>query len=191
MSQKIENARELLMECGKDFLLKNPDGKAGKFNVRDLTAQCGMALGTFYHYFSSKDDLARQIIQEDWSKVIISIESAIQSDLSLYEKVKLIYMQVCAFERTYRYSALNLLSPTEENQRFQTNCFELLQNKIEALLTTEIEKNELQLAAKPDVAAYLLIQLFSATARNPRMSFEDLWMCMIFRDTSTPSSGIH
>ena len=62
MAVKLENARESLMECGKDFLLQNRDGKAGKINVRDLTARCGMALGTFYHYFDSKDDLVRQIM---------------------------------------------------------------------------------------------------------------------------------
>jgi AcrR family transcriptional regulator len=184
MSQKIENARALLMKCGKDFLMNNPDGKAGKFNVRDLTARCGMALGTFYHYFDSKDALVRLIVREDWLKALKVMDSVIASGYSLYRKVKLIYGQVLIFEQSYRYSALDLLSQTEENRRFQKECFELLQTKIRDFLAVEVEKNELHLKADPEIAAYLLIQLFSATAKNPEMDFDDLWMCMTFRDNS-------
>ena len=184
MSKQIENARESLMKCGKDFLLNNPDGKAGKFKVRDLTSQCGMALGTFYHYFYSKDDLARQIIMEDWLHIMHSIDAIIQGSNCLYEKVKQIYTEIFYFEKTYRYSALNLLSPTEENQIFKKECFVLFQEKIRDFLITEINNKKLHLDADPEKAAYLLLNIFSATARNPNMNFEDLWMCMSFRDIS-------
>jgi hypothetical protein len=82
MAQKLENARGSLMKYGKNFLLQNRDGLAGRFNVRDLTSGCGMALGTFYRYFDSKDDLVRQIMMEDWMKIMRSIDSEIQSSRS-------------------------------------------------------------------------------------------------------------
>jgi AcrR family transcriptional regulator len=184
MAQKLENARGSLMKYGKNFLLQNRDGLAGRFNVRDLTSGCGMALGTFYRYFDSKDDLVRQIMMEDWMKIMRSIDSEIQSSRSLYEKLKFIYVQICNFEQVYRYSAMNLLSQTEENRVFKEKCLEDLQNKVADFLTAEIDRNELQLTAKTDAAAYLLIQLISATARNPALSFDDLWQCMNFRDIS-------
>lgn len=188
MAVKLENARESLMECGKDFLLQNRDGRAGKFNVRDLTAQCGMALGTFYHYFDSKDDLVRQIMQEDWLEIMKNVDSITESDGSLYEKLKLIYNQICGFEQAYRYSALNQLSQTAENRKFKEKCMKDLQDKVSDFLSAEIDRNELELSAKIDAAAYLLIQLISAAARNPALSFNDLWQCMNFRDTSTAAS---
>jgi AcrR family transcriptional regulator len=184
MAVKLENARGSLMKYGKNFLLQNRDGLAGRFNVRDLTSGCGMALGTFYRYFDSKDDLVRQIMMEDWMKIMRSIDSEIQSSRSLYEKLKFIYVQICNFEQVYRYSAMNLLSQTEENRVFKEKCLEDLQNKVADFLTAEIDRNELQLTAKTDAAAYLLIQLISATARNPALSFDDLWQCMNFRDIS-------
>jgi AcrR family transcriptional regulator len=184
MAQKLENARGSLMKYGKNFLLQNRDGLAGRFNVRDLTSGCGMALGTFYRYFDSKDDLVRQIMMEDWMKIMRSIDSEIQSSRSLYEKLKFIYVQICNFEQVYRYSAMNLLSQTEENRVFKEKRLEDLQNKVADFLTAEIDRNELQLTAKTDAAAYLLIQLISATARNPALSFDDLWQCMNFRDIS-------
>ena len=63
-----------MMEYGREFLLHNQDGKAGRLNIRELTARCGMALGTFYRYFDSKDDLVRQIMMEDWLKVKENID---------------------------------------------------------------------------------------------------------------------
>jgi hypothetical protein len=98
--------------------------------------------------------------------------------------LKFIYVQICNFEQVYRYSAMNLLSQTEENRVFKEKCLEDLQNKVADFLTAEIDRNELQLTAKTDAAAYLLIQLISATARNPALSFDDLWQCMNFRDIS-------
>jgi AcrR family transcriptional regulator len=189
MAVKLENARESLMECGKDFLLQNRDGKAGKINVRDLTARCGMALGTFYHYFDSKDDLVRQIMLEDWLEIMKNVDSIIESDGSLYEKLKFIYLQICGFEETYRYSSLNQLSQTAENRKFKEKCMKDLQDKISDFLSAEIDRNELQLSAKIDAASYLLIQLISAAARNPALSFNDLWQCMNFRDMSTKATG--
>ena len=54
-----------------------------------------------------------------------------------------------------------------------------LQDKISDFLSAEIDRNELQLSAKIDAASYLLIQLISAAARNPALSFNDLWQCML------------
>lgn len=86
MSQKIENAREKLMTSGRNFLLRNRDGKNGKFSVRDLTTECDMALGTFYRYFQSKDDLVRRILSEEWDRMIDSLNPIMQSDTTLFER---------------------------------------------------------------------------------------------------------
>lgn len=190
MSQKIENARETLLQCGKEFLLRNRDGAAGKFQVRALTAQCGMASGTFYRYFDSKDDLTRQILQADWQKAMKTVDAVMQSDDTLYGKARAIYEEVSAFERNYRHSALELLSGAKENAAFKRDCFSVLQKKMRQFLRIEMQKGALALGGSPDIAAYLLIQLFSATARNPSMDFDDLWACMTFQDTSgAPCAG--
>jgi AcrR family transcriptional regulator len=189
MALKLENARESLMKCGKAFLLHNRDGKAGKFNIRELTVQCGMALGTFYHYFDSKDDLVRQNMLEDWLEIMEEVDSIVKSDDSFYGKLKFIYIQICDFEQTYRCSALNQLGQTAENRKFKTECMKNLQNKVSVFLTAEMERNRLQLSAKIDAAAYLLVRLIGAAARNPALSFDDLWNCMNFREISGRSSA--
>jgi len=184
MSQKIENAREKLMMSGRNFLLRNRDGKNGKFSVRDLTTECDMALGTFYRYFQSKDDLVRQILSEEWDKMIDSLDPIMQSDTTLFEKVRGIYEQIDEFESNYRFSTMGLLNSSAESLSFREQNMRKMYDKIEAFLQREIDCGRLVLSADLKSASYLLVQLFISTGRNPAMSFEDLWACMTFRDTS-------
>ena len=184
MSQKIDNAKETLMEQCRLFLLQNHDGRCGRFNVRDLTARCGMASGTFYHYFKSKDELVLLVMERDWSAIIDEIEPIAGQNCSLRDKVKAIYEKINGFERRYYFSAMRLLSQTPENlarrQENERRMYDLIQN----FLRAETERGELAFSGDYEIAAYLLIQLFLAAGRNPGMDFDKLWECMNFIDTS-------
>lgn len=184
MSQRIENAREKLMDAGRQYLLQNRDGGGEKFSVRAVTAQCDMALGTFYRYFESKDDLIQQILAAEWGAAIDALDPIIEGDAPLYEKVRGIYGQICTFEENYRYSAAALLNRSAENAAFRETHMQRMYDRIEQFLQHEIARGSLVLSADLSSASYLLVQLFIATGRNPKMDFDDLWACMIFRDTS-------
>lgn len=184
MARKLKNARANLMTRGKQFLLDNTDGRYGKFNVRTLTSQCGMAAGTFYRYFQDKDDLVLQIMDEDWEQVLAAVDAGMQQELPLCEKLRGIYELVGVFERNYRYSAMGLLASTPEHLAHRQEKLERLYARIRQFLQLEIDRGNLQLNAKLDSAAYLLVQLFLATGKNPAMDFDELWNCMTFEDTS-------
>mgnify|MGYP001396224723 CR=1 FL=1 len=181
MSQKIANARERLMVNAREFLLKNEEGNLGKFNIRDLTARSGMALGTFYHYFSSKDDLIIQIMEEEWQQIIAEIRPVSAMPISVYEKVRFLYEKLAAFERRYSRSAMLLLPPTPENLAHRKKDEEEMYSLIRTFLGDETDRGELMIQTSLEVAAYMLVQVFFAAARNPVMTFEDLWQCMTFR----------
>jgi AcrR family transcriptional regulator len=182
MPQQIENAKEVLMSCGKKHMLSENSGKL--LNVRELTAECHMAVGTFYHYFNSKDDLIRQIMDADWTKIIDSMDPIIAGTLSLHDKVEAAYRMIAEFDSHYRSSALAQLTPSEENDLFREKGLRLLYDKIRLFLQSEINAGRIELSASPDSAAYLLVQLFLATGRNPAMDFEELWKCMTFYERS-------
>lgn len=184
MSRKIDHAREDLMAAGRNFLLQNREGRLGRFNIRDITTECNMALGTFYRYFKSRDDLARQILADDWETVLNSVDTVLRGEGTLYEKVKFIYEQVSRYDNTYRLSAMELFAPTKENLKFMENVSARLTEKLKLFLQTELDRGDILLDARLDSAAYLLTQLFFVTGRNPAMDFEELWKCMNFKDLS-------
>ena len=185
MSRRINNARPALMQQGRLFLMNNQDGRLGKFNLREFTAQCGMASGTFYRYFKSKDYFVIQIMESDLCDVMDEISGVSLREIPLYDKVKIIYEKVAEFERRYYLSAMSLLSPSQENMARRRRNEQLVYDLLSAFLKAEIERGELSLSADCDTAAYLLIQLFVAAARKPDIGFDELWRCMNFTDSTT------
>ncbi len=188
MSNPIDHAREKLMSCGKKRLIQNK-GKCGAFNLREITAESGIALGTFYNYFDSKDDFILQIMDADWEEILKTVGELASFDLSLYEKVKRIYFKISLFEQTYRYTAMSQLKPEEKNLAHIKRKEQEANILLKAFLQEEIDKGELGLEAKIDSAAYFLIQLLFAAGRNPEVDFDELWKCMNFRDTSVKQKG--
>lgn len=186
MPQKIANARILLLEQGRQYLLCGPQGQSRKFSVRELTARCGMAPGTFYHYFKSKDDLITEIMDEDWGRLLDAVDAGEDEGLSLYARVRGIYELVSAFDANYRFSAMRLIEATPQGMANFEEKRAQLYARIERFLRGAMERGALDLNAAPENAAYLLVQLFLATGRNPDMDFDELWRCMSFRDNSAP-----
>ena len=180
MSRKIENAREKLMSQGRAFLLNNQSGKLGRLKVRDLTTGCGMAMGTFYHYFDDKEDLILQIMDEDWNRIRSEILPVASSNGTTREKLKIIYEKLAWFERTYRNSVMGLLSPSEKALTQRRRNQLRMGDAVKPFLSEEIRRGEITLTGSLDHAAYLLVQLFLATERNPEMDFDDLWNCLTF-----------
>jgi AcrR family transcriptional regulator len=183
MPQKIENARERLLEKGK-ALLTDSSNTDGDLNIRDLTAACGMSPGTFYHYFKNKDDLERQILKRDWIQLLDSLEPVLYGKGHLYDKVRALYEKIDVFYSTYHYSVILRLDATEENLANWKENMDKVYAYVQSFLAFEVEKGELCLSADLDSAAYLLVQLMIATSRHPAMTFDQLWSCMNFRDAS-------
>jgi len=51
----IQITREMIIERGYDHL-----------NIRDIAKKCGIATGTFYNYFRSKQAIISSLLEEDW-----------------------------------------------------------------------------------------------------------------------------
>jgi AcrR family transcriptional regulator len=96
MPDKIENAREILLEHGRAMLLQSG---YGGLKVRDVTRQCGMASGTFYSYFQNKDELVFQLMDQGWSSLFEKIRAAMGSELPLHDKLAVTFREIDTRER--------------------------------------------------------------------------------------------
>lgn len=177
MPPKIDDAREILLSCGKKTLLRNAHGQYGKFSIRELTAECGLATGTFYSYFKNKDDLARQVLSADWDGVISKNLEIIHSDKTVYEKLDTIYTNIKTFEQAYQYS-LKLFTPSKSNVEFSHRNLQKLYNSLKALLEIEIQRGSFEIKTNLDNAAYLLGQFLFSAAISSAIAFEELWNCL-------------
>ncbi|MBQ4140446.1 MAG: TetR/AcrR family transcriptional regulator [Clostridia bacterium] len=76
MPKIIENVREQLLAVAKKQI-----GERGYANttIRSVAGECGLAVGTVYNYFKSKDMLIASFVVEDWNRYLSELR---KSDLA-------------------------------------------------------------------------------------------------------------
>ena len=65
MSRIIENPEQLILSRAKEILY-NEGFK--KFSMRNLSGKCGIALGTIYNYYSTKEELIIEMMTDYWKE---------------------------------------------------------------------------------------------------------------------------
>lgn len=72
MPKQIPNLRQRILAEARAALLA--DGY-GALSVRGLAARCGVAPGTIYNYFESKDALTAAVMLQDWQQCVAQMEA--------------------------------------------------------------------------------------------------------------------
>jgi AcrR family transcriptional regulator len=172
MQPKVENARKKLMTHGKKILIKN--GYSG-IVIAKLAAECGMAAGTFYNYFKSKDALVNQIISDDWSAQLRKIEKQMEKPEDRYENLRCLYECLAAFQRRYRFLATCPAVKSEKIIRSEQIDLQRLYDIMTEKIRLESERSMLNFGTTPENAAYMIVQCCMVAGRRPDMKFDDLW----------------
>ena len=70
-----------------------------KTTIRSVAAECGIAVGTVYNYFPSKDMLIAAFLSEDWHACVDAIAAHESDDAAT--RLKRIYDALLAFSKRY------------------------------------------------------------------------------------------
>ncbi len=97
MPKIIENVRELLLDTAKKQI--EARGYANT-TIRSVAGECGLAVGTVYNYFKSKDMLIASFVVEDWIECLTSIKS--RASQMPRELLKTIHTALIAFSEKHR-----------------------------------------------------------------------------------------
>ena len=91
MPKIIENVREQLLAVAK----KQIEERGYANTIRSVAGECGLAVGTVYNYFKSKDMLIAGFVVEDWQSILAEIRGIKTSDAR--EVLKTIYVALNLF----------------------------------------------------------------------------------------------
>lgn len=97
MPKRLGSVREQLLDAARRQI---ETGGYTKTTIRSVAAECGIAVGTVYNYFPSKDMLIASFVSEDWHACIDAIRPYDNKDAKTY--LKRIYDALCAFSETHR-----------------------------------------------------------------------------------------
>ncbi len=94
MPKLLEGIREKIIEEAKSELLSTG---YNSLHVRSIAKKVGIASGTIYNYFPSKDVLVASVLLDDWKAALIRAEDKIESASSYIEGYKMIYEEIRGF----------------------------------------------------------------------------------------------
>ncbi len=117
MPQAIPELREKLLAAARKRMLHNPPIP---FTMRELSKDCGAALGTAYNYFSSREELMATVMLADWHLSVKAMNSAVDKSDNILDAVHGIYDAIHGFYTLYE--------PTFKSYTKQTNPTQMLKD---------------------------------------------------------------
>ena len=130
MSKVIANVRSNAIRIAADIL--KSEGIDG-IKLRTIASECGVAVGTLYNYFPSKEYLIGCVVLEDWNNAYDLMRSGSEKGSSARECLRSIYGIMCGFavQHEYLYSYSNWDS---SGKYTHANRHEVLVNAIKVLI---------------------------------------------------------
>jgi len=98
MPKLIENAREHILETAEKMLFQV--GYQG-FKIREIAKRCGIASGTIFNYFASKEMLVTAIMARDWDNLLADIKKECDLATDITAAVSIIYKGIKLFVQKY------------------------------------------------------------------------------------------
>lgn len=173
MPKIIENLRETIILEGR-ILLSNKGYK--DLNVREIAKNCNIALGTFYNYFSAKDELILEIVREDWRQISNLIERLKCSDESCKEKVRKINMSLELFISSYISIFIGMAMLNNYNyDHMSSDKFHHLYGKLSELIDIERTKGHIHSSLSSYKLAQLIMSNLIYLNTNKYISFDELY----------------
>lgn len=107
MARDPDRRHTIISGAGQLFLMKGYDG----VSVDEICKLTNSAKGSFYHFFSSKEDLAVQLVDELWRETEVRMEATFSEDKVPLERIR--------DELTYTYKHAYIL---KNRSRQYTGC---------------------------------------------------------------------
>ncbi|MBE6885461.1 MAG: TetR/AcrR family transcriptional regulator [Ruminococcaceae bacterium] len=97
----ITDLREKILAAARSALLS---GGYEELNMRRIAASCGIAVGTVYNYFPSKEMLAAGVMLMDWQETLGHMRRDIQTAPAPLDALRAIFDWIVGFSDRYRLS---------------------------------------------------------------------------------------
>lgn len=173
MPKIIENLRENLILEGKKLLL---DKSYKDLSIREIAKNCNIGTGTFYNYFSTKDELVSEIFRGDWKKVSDLVNRLKQVDEPCKEKFRKIYTSIEMFLSNYLSIFYEMAMIKGYNYECgETGRFNALYDSISELVDMEKSKGNVKSELSSRKLAQFIVSNLIYLNKNRYMSFDELY----------------
>ena len=104
------------------------------FTMRGVATACGVAAGTLYNYFPSKEYLIGCVVLEDWQAAVDEMTALARGAHTVEQGVERLYTAMCRFVEAHRYLTAFDIRDGKDGFDYADRHI-LLRRQIEALLS--------------------------------------------------------
>lgn len=175
MPKIYDNLRQTIVATAKEIVVK--DGYR-KLNMRQVAKECGIAVGTIYNYFPTKDELLSELMYGYWMEFISAIQLQQKEEADLFLNLQKIYGILESFIDTFKDTWLKANRSeggmTKEHHRQKDQVVELFVDTIAAAITeykkghTKLFENEIR---DRELAAFI-VQNFMLISQMKQFEYD-------------------
>lgn len=171
MPKLIENVKENLIIEGRKTLL---DKSYRELNIRDVSKNSGIAIGTFYNYFSNKEDFVHEIFKDDWNNTLSLVDDLKNTNEPIKEKFRMIFLSFEGFLDRYMpiFYEISMLNGYEGNEQNYIADFYV---KVQELLELEKKRGNVTSSLTMDKLSRFIISNITALSKTKYMTFDELF----------------
>ena len=140
MSKKTDSKREKIIQSAKELFANN-----GYYftNINEITRNSGIATGTFYLYFKTKEDLMVQMFESLFEDIPESVSRILGKDLSPLDKFREIIKQfIFRISDDFDWARLVLIEMRQSNKALRNIFPKLRQTYLEIIIKLLKEAQE-------------------------------------------------
>ena len=136
MPRIIENPQEIILEHALRIL---EEQGYDALNMRNIARSCGIATGTIYNYFPTKQDLLLQMMSSYWEQQYQTIDTVINSDIGTFIKLEKVFTMMEGFVQYFKETWINWRQDkesfdVEKGMQDHSVFLERLVDQVEAIL---------------------------------------------------------
>ena len=91
MPKTLPNIKEEILETTRRMVLEKG---YNKISIRDIAKECGIATGTFYNYFRSKQAIVSATLAEDWAMMTKMIKMRTKVDMPPVKQLETVFFEL-------------------------------------------------------------------------------------------------
>ena len=172
MPKVIEHLRETIILEAKNILLTQG---FKDLSIRELAKGCNIGTGTFYNYFSTKEDLVSEIFREDWKKISNLVEQLKLTEEPCKEKFRKIYGSIEIFVSSYISVFYEMATLSGSHSCKEPDRYYVLYTKLSELLDIEKSKGNVISTLSSYKLAELIVSNLMYINKNKFISFDELY----------------
>lgn len=171
MPRILENPKDKILQEGKKILIEK---NYAALSIRDVAKASGIGVGTFYNYFSNKDELIESIFIADWVKISDKLDViACSEEFSLRHKLEYFYKGINEFLKNYM-SIFYELTMVKGREKKEDCHMEHIYAATKNILEFHVNKGDLSIKIDIDKYNKLMCQNIIMICREEYISFDEL-----------------